>query len=233
MAENYIIETMGTISKLVELESLKHKVIPGSLVLEALEPFPGYHHDVPVQPIPGTIYFITLEHYTRENITRIYQKVSKIVQKKFEAATGEISIYNDKYPCIRIHELENYDYIEEIQNCFKDYGIKYKKYKKIKATGISRIKKFYCIKEFEEGVYLDSNNSKMGYFKVDFLTWKLFEKITLSIKQNWEKAMFDAAIGTFYRKEEIQDIIRIYRDNISKEILLEIRKKYLDEIKKI
>ena len=90
MAENYIIETMGSISKEIEFENLKEKIIPGTLVLEAQEPFPGYHHDVPMQTKPGTIYFVTTEIYTRENITRIGQDIKKIVNKNFDTATGEI-----------------------------------------------------------------------------------------------------------------------------------------------
>ncbi|NOZ48349.1 MAG: hypothetical protein GXO79_16480, partial [Chlorobi bacterium] len=212
--------------------NLKEKIIPGTMVLEALEPFPGYHHDVPTKPIPGTIYFITTEFYTRENITRVSQDVFKIVNKPFNAATGDLSIYNDKFPSIRINELTSYDYIEELQRCFQDYGIKFRKAKKIRAKGISKIKKFFCVNEIEEGVYLDTENKEMGYFKAPYLNWKLFEKITYSIKNNWEKASFDAALGTFYRKSELQDVIRIYRDNINAEILLEIREKYLKEIKK-
>lgn len=232
MAEKYIIETMGSISKEIEFENLKHRIIPGTLVLEALEPFPGYHHDVPLQTIPGTIYFVTTEMYSRENITRKGQEIRKIVQKNFDSATGEVSIYNDKYSCIRIHELDSYDYIEEIQNCFKEFGVKFRKSKKVKAKGITKIKKFFVLDEIEEGVYLDIENKKMAYFKAPFMNWKLFEKITYSIKNNWEKASFDAGIGTFYRRAELQDMVRIYKDNITKEILLEIRKKYLDEIKK-
>jgi len=232
MAENYIIETMGSILKEVEFENLNHKIIPGTLVLESQEPFPGYHHDVPFSTIPGTIYFITTEMYSREDITRKGQEIKKIIPKKFDAATGQISIYNDIYPCIRIHELDSFDYIEEIQNCFKDYGVKYKKNKKIKAKGITKIKKFFVLNQIENGVYLDVENDKMGYFKVPYLGWKLFEKITYSIKNNWDKASFDAAIGTFYRRYELQDMIRIYRDNIEKNVLMEIREKYLDEIGK-
>lgn len=232
MAEKYIIETMGSISKEVKFVNLNDRIIPGTLVLEAQEPFPGYHHDVPLPTVPGTIYFVTAEFYTREDITRKGQDIKKIVNESFDAATGQVSIYNDVYPCIRVHDLKSFDYIEEIQNCFKDFGIKFRKNKKINAKGITKIKKYFVLNELEEGVYLDMENDKMAYFKIPNLSWKIFEKITYTIKNNWEKAMFDAAIGTFYRRHELQDMIRIYRDNISKEILMEIRQKYLDEIMK-
>ena len=58
--------------------------------------------------------------------------------------------------------------------------------------------------------------------------------MTRHVKRNVDDTNWDAALATIYRKTGIEDYIRIYNDNTSgMEILNLIRKKYVQEIKKL
>jgi hypothetical protein len=74
----------------------------------------------------------------------------------------------------------------------------------------------------------------MWYFQLPRpLKWNDFETITLDIKRNMEDINFDAALATLYRKNGMVDYIRIYDNECSKDKLDQIRKKYLQRMKKL
>ena len=80
---------------------------------------------------------------------------------------------------------------------------------------------------------MDKETPEMGYFEVPLqLDWDTFEEITLDIKRNIEDNNFDAALGTFYRKNGLKDIIRIFDTNVCLGECLFLREKYCSSIDK-
>ena len=75
----------------------------------------------------------------------------------------------------------------------------------------------------------------MKYFQVPLkLSWEEFEEMTIHVKRNIDDQNWDAALATIYRKTGIEDHIRIYNDhNSDMSALNQIRKKYVQEIKKL
>jgi hypothetical protein len=75
----------------------------------------------------------------------------------------------------------------------------------------------------------------MKYFQVPVkLDWDEFEEMTKHVKRNIDDTNWDAALATIYRKTGLEDHIRIYCDkDSSMETLNKIRKKYVQEIKKL
>ena len=234
MSSEIILEICGTISKVEELGNVQGDILPNTLVLEGLQPFYGYYGDYPVESKPRFIFLITDQKYSTEEILRAVQNISEYYSGTFDAAVGDIEVYNDVLPMIRIRSHDNFGNLAEIQSGFLNEGIKFRK-KKIqinRQSGIIKLKKVFFLEEVEKDVYLDKIEKEMGYFKIpEKLTWKIFEKITNNIKHNWEEITFDAAIGTLNRQQGLQDIIRIYKENIDKKFILEAGKRYLDRLK--
>jgi len=232
MQPNYIIETIGTIQKIETLISVDFE----DLVLESLHPFPGYHGTtIPDQTNPKSIFLVMRSKETDEEVIRKTIKVREKFSSKFDASPGKIMVFNQLEPCIRIKDLENYALIGELIALYKEQGISFIKGRKIASyDGLIRIRKFFVMDEVNEGIYMDKDTPEMGYFEVPArLDWDVFEKITLQIKHNIEDNNFDAALGTFYRKTGLKDVIRIYDTNVCLGECLFLREKYLAEIKKL
>jgi hypothetical protein len=231
--EKNIIETMGTISKEEMLATVNFNVQPNTLVLESLTPFPGYHGENPSINVPKSLFLMCRKNYTREKILRATQKINKIFKYGFDAAVANIFLHNTLLPAIRIWNFPNYEDIFELQAHYKSEDIMFQKYKKIESKGIITIDKFFFIKDMGDGFYLDVEDRNMGYICIhEKISWKFFEKLTYNVRNNWEHKLFDAALGTIYRKGCIYDVIRVFSDQIHIETLKLIKEKYYTEFRK-
>ncbi len=226
-------EALGGIIKEEKLYSVNEKVLFNTLVLESKEPYPGYHHALPTETVPRSVFMVTKELLTREEVTRLSQKIKVYADFAFEAVTGEVYIHNTMYPCIRVKNLDKYEQIAELQSMFLNEGVSFRKGTEISHKAIIKIKKTFLLGENEDKIFCDKLEDYQGYFILPKqLSWKLFEKITYNIKNNWDGKHFDAAIGYFYKDFEILDVVRIYHHSNSTEILSKLRELYLKELEK-
>ncbi|MCF6239938.1 MAG: hypothetical protein L3J74_01180 [Bacteroidales bacterium] len=229
-----MIETIGYITKEEYLASLELEIIPNTMVIETRKPFPGYHgKDLPGESssLPEFIFFVTKQKYTTEHIARVTQNIRKYFKDDIDVARAEITIYNTKYPCIRVKNCEDFSKIAELQECYKGEGIKFAKKKKLDSVGLIKIQKHFTIEEITEGIYQDTEEEKTHYLQVPvYLTWAQFKSITYKIKNNMDDSNFDAAQGLFYRRGSIVDVVRIYAADIDTNKLEDIRSRYLKEI---
>ena len=230
------IETVGTISKKETNASLEEGFCNGALIIESKFPFPGYYSaTVPDKDTlnPRSIYLLTKKIHDAENIMRINHDVKKSFKKRFDATVGEITVFNQVRPCIRVKFLEDYKNLPELVDLYRKYGIRFLKYRKVKPYyGFIKIRKYFVLESPEPGLYIDVENPEMCYFQIPFLKWSKFEKITITLKRNLEDNKFDAAIGTIFRKNCLVDVVRIYDANMSGDKLKHLKKKYLEAIKK-
>ena len=67
-----------------------------------------------------------------------------------------------------------------------------------------------------------------GYFIIPrLIEWKSFKELTKTVKYEKNLLFFDAATAYFYEGAKINDMIRIYRENLNIDILRAIRNRYL------
>ncbi|MFO8001009.1 MAG: hypothetical protein R6U46_07190 [Marinilabilia sp.] len=237
MSNEHYIERYGNLLKQETLRTLEDKIWPNTFVLEAPEPFPGffnYYSDHPVDCKPLYIYLVLKKLYSLEEITRATQNIQKYFDGNFNATPGVVNIYNKKFDVIRVRHLDSFSQICDLQASYMDQGIEFrsKPNRPLEGPAIIRIKKFFILEEVETDVFFDATERDHGYFIIPHqLTWKHFEDITRRVKYNWDRPLFDAAIGHFHVNFGIRDMIRIYYHDMNKDYLLEARKKYLDRIK--
>ncbi len=232
-----IIDTYGNLLKAEELVTLSEKILPNTFVLEAPEPFPGfynYYSETPGNQKPLYIYFVVDRLYTLEEITRARQNIKRYFPEPFDADAGTLSFNNKTYHTIRVRHLGNYDHIKDLQSCFLDEGIEFKKKpsKKIDTTAVIRLKKFFQLDVVGEGMYMDKVEKGHAYFAIPrHIKWSEFEEITKKARYNWDGTYFDAALGHFHKNFDIVDMIRIYNLNIDLELLQKIKEKYFEQLK--
>lgn len=234
MEQNKRFEVFGTLTKTETVFTIDHKIIPGTLVFEALKPFLDYYSDSPESIKPVYMYLALEEQYTLEDILRASQKVQLEFDIKFDAGKGFLQVYDERYNVLRIRHLKNYDLVEKLQRSYNENGIHFlHKSKKYKDELVKiKIVKFFVFLEIAESIYLDKREKKFAYLKIPrHLSWDEFEILNNKVKYNWIESKFDAAKGAFYYGGELHEVVRIYSDKIGPEYLQKLRKVYLEKMK--
>lgn len=234
MEQNKRFEVFGTLSKTETVFTIDHKIMPGTLVFEALRPFPGYYSDSPQSAKPVYLYLALEEQFTLIDIIRASQKVQLEFNSPFDAGKGFMEVHNEKYNVLRIRHLRDYDLLEKLQQSFTDNGIRFlRKSKKLNDEKVKiSIIKFFSLEEIAEGIFLDRREKNHAYIKIpQYLNWDQFDTVSNKVKYNWVESKFDAAKAVFYHEGELHEVVRIYSNKIGPEYLKELRKLYLDKMK--
>jgi hypothetical protein len=230
---NRIIETMGYITKVEKLETLDSNILENTLVLEEVEPFPGYHGaNLPTGYNPIAVYLILSKKTSTVKIMRLTQHIHKYFKPGFDGTAAQVSINNNLLHCIRLRNLDNYASISEIQNCYMHEGLNYMKKKNLQGDGVIEIKKHFELEKLEDGIFKDLEDPLMYYLQIPVhLSWPVFLEMTISIRHNLDNLSFDAALGAIYLKE-ITEVVRIFARDMELKDLRMIREKYVDELRK-
>ena len=228
------ISTVGSITKVEMLHALKSNILENTFVLESNEPFPGYHGKyLPSRINPHHIFLVTKKEYSYEEVSRASVNIRKNCKLSFGARPAELFIFNTKFTAIRIKELESFELIQELQKWFMAEGILFRKARKFNNEGLILVKKHFALTELAEGIYKDVENPSMYYLKIpNCLGWKVFEKMTIFVRNNLDNSNFDAAMGVIFFKDHM-DVVRIFEKESDLEFLKKLRDMYLEEIRKL
>lgn len=227
------LETFGYIKKEESLVTVENNIIPNTLVLESLHPFPGYLGDFPENSKPRSLFLITTNDYSYEEIARYTKNICESIKFNFNVSQGHLFFKSEVLPCIRIKYLKSFTFISELQNHFKDAGIKFAKQKAINASAMIVINKPFKIADTGDGTFKDLNDVSKYYIELpNYLQWEEFKKYTANIKQNIDNNNFDAAQGVFYRESGLIDVVRIFDQEKTPDRIKVLQKAYLDEIRK-
>jgi hypothetical protein len=226
------IETVGSLIKVDDVISVQHHVLPNTLVLETIEPYPGYHGEFSGDVKPNLLFLITEEEYSTEHIIRCSARIHKFTNIDIDATKASLKIYNDTYYSIRLRGLLTYDHLQTLQESYINDGFRFMKAKSIKAPALIQLRKPYALEEIEEGIFKDLDEPMMWYFEVPgLMDWNLLKMITDSIKNNVSDNNFDAAYGWVF-VNGVTDFIRIYAKDLTPARIKDLQFRYRDEIRK-
>jgi len=226
------IESIGYILKVEDLSPVQYYVMGNTLVMESLEPFPGYHgKHVPTSLKPRNIYLMVKNGYDFEEIARLSREIHKSFPYRFSGTPAEIEIRNKRYHAIRIKFLESFEMITELQGLYKDAGIRFIKFKRLEGSARIKVHRYFLVEETAPGVFRDLQEAEQFYLEIPvLLRWKSFEAITRDVKNNVDNSNFDAALGMMYRYEGPVELIRIWARDQTPERAIQLRGKYLQFI---
>ncbi|PTN10598.1 hypothetical protein [Mangrovibacterium marinum] len=234
MESTNAIEVFGTIRKQETLLTIDDKVQTGTLVFEALEPFPGYYHETPFGTNPVYMYLALQQQYPLIDMIRATQKVEKDFNEKFDAGKGFVNFVDTSYNVLRIRHLNRYDLIGDLQNAYNSHGIHFMMKTKRGFEGVAQIKvvKFFNLTPLAEGIYLDNKEENHAYIELPKeLNWDDFNALSNRVKYNWEESKFDAAVGAFMHKGQLHEFVRIYSNKLTLDYLEALRQLYLEKMK--
>lgn len=234
MEKENTIETLGFIKKNELVKTMTEEIIPNTFVMEALEPFPGYHgENLPGNVHPDFIFFMLKQTYRSHTIVRTTQNIKKYFSQEFNGEYGTLSFHNTTYPVIRIKNLKHFDSLAQLQSCFIDEGIEFLKPVMVKANSVLHIQKYFYLSPCTNcmNYFFDTKNPKISYFVIPkYMKWAQFQEVSLRVKNNMSNRDFDTAQAAFYWKSGIIELVRVYSEKQSLDYIKEIRKKYLEII---
>lgn len=235
MKQNEVIETIGSITKMENLLSFEQDVLPNSLVLKNIDPFPGFrakNQNINIGNKPGSVFIILRYRYAPEKINHINRDLISSRITKCHPSYGEIITRESILPCIRIKNIENCTLIPLIQNFYKRSDLKLMDFKQFSGPARIKIFKAFRLSEIAEGLYRDLNEGEKVYIRIPrSINWKRFNHITKKIKYHINNPNFDAALGVIYRFCGPEDVIRVYDQIKTLERAIQLRKLFVREVK--
>jgi hypothetical protein len=235
MKKSEVIEKFGGLVKIEPVTCLEDMTLmKNACLLEATEPFYGYYNDVPDGKKPLYLFIVLDGLYSVENVVRATINVKKKVDFSFDAAFGNVQLFDHTCPVIRIRDLADFHNIKKLQKLYHAEGLKFRK--KLKSfsneKAIITLHKLFYLRDLGEGTYLDGSQPHHGYFTVPkYIELDAFVKLTKEVKFDTSLLFFDAAYAWYYQGERIVYMVRIYRENLTAEKLEAIRDRYLSLIK--
>lgn len=235
MGKNRKDEVYGTLVKNESLFVIHGKSLPGSLVFESLAPFPGYYDQQENDVKPVYLYLALDREYSVFDIERAKLAVKKTYKWRFEAAKGNIDLYDKHFDVVRLRHLDSFDQLIPIQKEFIKAGLRLKMNSGVNIKnemGYIQLMKLFYIQKLDKGIYIDTSEEYHAYLILPHkLNKKEFDEKTLQVKYNWESTYFDAAAGCFFIRGKLKEMVRIYSKNLTGEYLAALRQLYLLKMK--
>lgn len=234
MEQNKKMEVFANLTKKVTIASVEDKVLPGSLVFEALNQFPGYYHDGPIPAQPIYLYLVLERQYPLEEVLRATQSIEKeYTNWRFDAGKGYMNLGSQLLNVIRLRHLPELDLVGKIQEAYYQKGIDFLMNKRLRGKLEAEIKivKFLNLEKLDEGIYVEVEDENFGYIEIPkYLSYDVFSKVSMDVKYNWDGHEFDAASGSFYKDGRLTEFVRILSNKNDKEYLSSLRRLYLEKI---
>jgi len=238
MAEN--IQSLGYLLKREKLATLASDHPHPELLLESLEPFPGFYEEyfLPTtarEQKPKSV-FMVMKNFDvchEDDFIRMTMHIKRDHQINFDAALSSIVLFNEPATCIRVH-MENYSQLPELISHYKKVGVKFQPGKQVKPyQSLIKIRRFFDLEVMAEGVYKDADKEDTYYIRVPlFMTWEEFEKATIAIRNNFDYKTYDAAQAAIYDKPGIVELVRIYDRKADLSKLQSLQQKYIIEVER-
>jgi len=232
---NKKMEVFVNLTKNDTLLALDEKILPGSLVFDSLNPFPGYYHELPATADSIFVYMVLDQQYPLEKILRATQNIEKQYDWNFDAGKAYVTIGTTYLHAIRVKHLPTLDLLVKIQEAYIAQGINFRmnKHLKGKLEARTKIAKFLLLEELDQGIFLNVKEPSFAYIEIsEYLDATKFIQISMDVKYNWEGHEFDAASGSFYKDGKLYEVVRIRSDKIDVDYLKAIQKLYEQKIHK-
>lgn len=232
---NKKIEVFVNLTKNDTVLALDQKILPGSLVFDSLNPFPGYYHELPTDADSIYIYMVLDKQYPLEEILRATQNIEKQYDWDFDAGKAYLTIGTTNLDAIRLRHLPTIDLVEKLQEAYANQGINFLMNKKLKGKLEARTKivKFLVLEQLADGVFLNADDPTFAYIEISrFLDSEEFIQVSMDVKYNWEGHEFDAASASFYNQGKLYEVVRIRSDKMDANYLKAIQKLYETKMNK-
>ena len=228
MKTGIILRTFGSITKKESLAYYLGEKIKNATVAEADKPYSDYYGQMPEKTKPNSLFFFTEEEYSLEDAIRFTQNIEFCSKNQVNIGSAKIYFPEHTSPALRIRNFPDYKHIPDLQRCYIQQGIKFIKRTIPSEEAIIKVEKCFNLEDAGNGYYFDLNEPNEGYFIVpEYPEFNEFEILIQDIRNNSSCPLFDAAMGGLIINAKVYNIVRIYSEHISLDMLMQIRKEAL------
>ena len=167
---------------------------------------------------------------TEDQFIRITQNIKKYFYKSFDSFPGQLTLFNVTQSCIRIRTKDT-EILPDLIDAYKAHGIHFMPHKPVMPyTGMVRIKKYFELEEFEDGIYLNRGNKNFKFFSIpDEPDWTVFETITDALKNKPEYSDYRFALAAIHSADGFNDYVRIFSNECDLAKLLKLKTDLLEK----
>lgn len=236
MKPTNIIEAQGSITKNELLTPIDFKILENTFVAEARNPYADYYGEIPQKTASNSLFLFTKQFYPLDDVLKIICEIEEFfgITKKLNAATSILDFTDHYHYAIRIKDFPDHEHIHWLQTCYFSEGINF--IRKVHMLKSAKITVFKCFKleKLEEGIYLDKTNNHKGYIIIQRkMNNDEFSDMLVSLRNNNDCKLFEAAIGTINFKSETKYMIRIISENLNVTLLKCIKEWFTKSLLKI
>ncbi len=221
----------GSITKKESLIWLKSNILEHTCVAEANMPYAGYYGWMPEKPRPNSLFLLTEKYYTLEEALRLTQNIDICAKNRVNAAGSVLYFKNQSFSAIRIRNFPDYEHLKMLQQCFQNLGVCFLKKTIFETEALITVNKCFLLERSDEGIFLDKSNKNEGYISIPvYLGQDDFELLINRVKNNGECKFFDAARGGLIIEARVQEIIRIYSEHLTLQLLKCIQQEVMRQL---
>lgn len=222
-----IIRVPGSIYKEEVLMPLEQNVMPNTNVLEATHPYANYYGHVPQVPKPNSIFLLTRKFYYLEEVLALVSQVADCLQDEINFASAYLEYKGKQYPAIRIKHFPDYNRLGYLQNCLHEEGLEFLPKLHFEGKSVSRVQKFFEMREIEPGIYFDNQESNKGYILCDKQFSSQHFNFTIQrLRNNGNCGLLDAVHGDIILDGILVKIIRVFSEGIKASLLKCIKSEF-------
>ena len=235
------IESLGFVIKKEKIANLETDYNFSELILEDLDPYPGFydHYHIPVnenEQKPRSLFAVIKNNGLddMDDFIRITVNIKEETGLRFDAIMGVLDLQNHNTGCIRIN-MDEYEPLPAIIKEYSKRGIEFLANRTIKPyISLISVRKYIIMDEIADRIYKDAEMANTYYIVVDkYLKWEQFEQISISIRNNWQHKIYDAAQAGVYCQKGVIELVRIYDRDTNIDLLKYLKEKYDIEISRI
>lgn len=232
------IQSLGYLLKKEKLATLASEHSLPELLLESLDPFPGFYEEYYIPTTPSekkpTSVFIVIKNFDvchEDDFIRMTMHIKRDHHVKFDAALSSIILFNEPTSAIRVH-MDDYTQLPELIEYYKNVGLKFQSDRTVKPfQSLIKIRRYFDFEIMADGIYKDLDKNDNYFIEVPaYMAWDEFEKVTISIRNNSNYKTFDAAQAAIYNKPGIVELVRIYDLKADLAKLQSLQQRYMVEI---
>jgi len=231
METKNLMTACGSITKKESLMWIKSNILEHTNVAEANMPYAGYYGWMPEKPKPNSLFLLTERYYTLEEALRFTQNIDICAKNRVNAASAVLSFKNQSFSAIRIRNFPDYEHLRMLQECFQKLGVCFLKKTIFETEAVITVNKCFLLERSDDGIFMDMSNKNEGYISIPvFLGQNDFELLINRVKNNGECKFFDAARGGLIIEGHVQEIIRIYSEHLTLQLVKCIQQEVMRQL---
>lgn len=228
MESEKTLKVCGSITKKESLALITSNILEHTVVAEADMPYSNYYGRVPDKPQPNSIFLFTERFFTLEEALRLTQQIDICAKNEVNTASAVFLLHGKHIPAIRIRNFPDYQNLKMLQECYIKLGVKFARKVQLEKEAVVTVSKCFFLEDKGDGVIFDKQEKHEGYINLPKRpNLPEFEVLMNKVRNNSDCLFFDAAIGGLIIGGHVQDMMRVYSENLDLKMLKTIKSEVL------